>query len=63
MVWILSILAIVTVLGLLVATAWGMREMFRSTEAIRLERRLNPSDVLELNQAFVRVQRDVLHGD
>lgn len=63
MVWILSILGIVTVFGLLAAMAWGVREMYRSTTAIRLERALNPLDVLELNQAFARVQRDVLYGD
>ena len=63
MVWFLSILGILTVMGLVGAMAWGIREIFRSTTAVRLERILNPSDVLELNQAFARIQRDVLFGD
>jgi hypothetical protein len=63
MVWILSILGLVVVLCLAGAMAWGIREMYRSTTAIRLERALNPGDVLEINQAFARVQRDVLYGD
>ncbi len=63
MVWFLSILGIASVFGLMGAMVWGVREVFRSSAAIRLERRLNPSDVLELNQAFARVQRDALFGD
>jgi hypothetical protein len=63
MVWFLSILGIAVVLGLAGAMGWGVREIFRSTAVIRLERRLNPIDVLELNQAFARIQRDVLYGD
>jgi hypothetical protein len=63
MLWLLSIFGIATVLGLAVATFWGVREVLRSNSTLRLERRLNPADVLELNQAFARVQRDVLYGD
>lgn len=63
MVWFLSILGIAAVLGLVGAMVWGVREIFLSTAAIRLERRLNPRDVHELNEAFARVQRDALFGD
>ena len=63
MVWLLSIVGLVALVSVLVATFWGMREIMRTTAVIRLERRLNPSDVIELNQAFARVQRDVLFGD
>jgi len=63
MVWVLSILAMAAVAGLTGAMVWAVHEILRSTAVTRLERSLNPRDVLELNQAFVRVQRDVLHGD
>jgi hypothetical protein len=63
MVWILSILGMAALLGLASALVWGVREVLRSTAAIRLERRLNPCDVLELDRAFARIQRDVLFGD
>jgi len=63
MVFFLSILGIAAVVGLAAAMVWGVRELFRSTATLRLERMLNPRDVLELNQAFARVQRDVFYGD
>ncbi|MDH3259493.1 MAG: hypothetical protein OEM81_05260 [Acidimicrobiia bacterium] len=63
MVWFLSILGIGAVLGLAGAMVWGVREIIRSTAGIRLERRLNPVDVRELNQAFAQIQRDVLYDD
>ncbi len=63
MVWFLSILAIAAVVGLAGAMVWAVHEILRSAAATRLERSLHPSDVLELNQAFARVRRDVLHGD
>ena len=63
MLWLLAIVGIAAVLGLAVATFWGVREVLRSNSSLRLERRLNPADVLELNQAFARIQRDVLYGD
>jgi ABC-type proline/glycine betaine transport system permease subunit len=63
MIWFLSILGLAALLGLVAATIWAVREMLRSTSGTRLERRLNPRDVLELDQAFARIQRDVLFGD
>jgi len=63
MVWFLSILGISAVLGIAGAMVCGVRGIVRGTAASRLERRLHPSDVFELNQAFARVQRDVLYGD
>ena len=50
-------------LGLVVAMVWGVREVLRANTALRLERRLNPADIVELNRAFARIQRDVLYGD
>ena len=63
MVWLLSIFGIAAMLGLVVAMVWGVREVLRANTALRLERRLNPADVVELNRAFARIQRDVLYGD
>lgn len=63
MVWFLSILGIASVIGIAAAVAWGAREVIRTTAPFRLERKLNPSDVLELDQAFARIQRDMLFGD
>jgi hypothetical protein len=63
MVWFLSIVAIAALVGLTGAMVWAVHEILRSTAATRLERSLHPRDVLELNQAFARVQRDVLYGD
>ncbi len=63
MMWILSILGIAALLGLVAALVWVVREIQTSTAAVRLERRLNPVDVLELDRAFARIQRDVLFGD
>lgn len=63
MLWLLSIFGMAAVLGLVVAMVWGVREVLRANTALRLERRLNPADVVELNQAFARIQRDVLYGD
>ena len=63
MMWILSILGIAALLGLVAALVWVVREIHTSTAAVRLERRLNPVDVLELDRAFARIQRDVLFGD
>ena len=63
MLWLLSIFGIAAVIGLAATTFWGVREVLRSNSTLRLERRLNPVDVLELNQAFARIQRDVLYGD
>lgn len=63
MVWFLAIVGITAAFSLLAATVWGAREIFRATTARRLERRLNPQDVVELDRAFARVLRDVLLGD
>ena len=63
MVWLLAIFGISAAFGLVAATVWGVREMLRSSSVVLLERRLNPVDVRELNQAFARVQREVLYGD
>lgn len=63
MVFFLAILGLAAVIGLAGAMAWGVHEIVRNNTVARLERRLNPSDVLELDQAFARVQRDVLFGD
>ena len=63
MVWLLAIVGIAAVVSVVVTTFWGMREIIRTTAVIKLERRLNPGDVVELNQAFARVQREILFGD
>jgi len=63
MLWLMSILGMAAVLGLTWALVWAVREVFLNTAVIRLERRLSPGDVFELNQAFARVRRDVLDGD
>ena len=63
MVWFLSILGIAAVLGIVVAVAWGVGEFLRGTAVTRFERKLDPRDVLELDEAFSRIQRDVLFGD
>ena len=63
MLWLLSILGLAAMLGLAFVTFWGVREVVRNNMTVRLERRLHPADVLELNQAFARIQRDVLYGD
>ncbi len=62
-VWLLSILGIGALVGLARAMVWGGHQIWRSTAAVRLERRLNQVDVLELDRAFARIQRDVLFGD
>ena len=63
MVWFLAIFGIAAVFGLAAVIAWGVREMLRSTAVTMLERRLHPNDVRDLNQAFARIQREVLSGD
>ena len=63
MVWFLSILAMAAVVGLAGAMVWAAHEILRSTAATRLERSLHPRDVLELDQAFARVERDVFRVD
>ena len=63
MMWFLSIMGVASVLAIAGATVLALREGFRRSRTIRLERRLDPRDVFELDQAFARVQRDVLFGD
>ena len=63
MLFFLSALGVAAFLGLVIAMVWGGRRVLRNAAVIRLERRLNPVDVLELNRAFARVQWDVLHDD
>ncbi len=63
MVWMLSILGIAALVGLARAVVWGVHEIWHSAAAVRLERRLNPVDVVELDRAFARIQRDVPFGD
>jgi hypothetical protein len=63
MMWFLFIMGVAAVLAIAGATVLAAREGLRRSQTIRLERRLDPRDVFELDQAFARVQRDVLFGD
>lgn len=63
MLWLLSVIGIMAVFGLAAALAWAVRELVWGNAALRLERRLDPADVVEINRAFARIERDVLYGD
>jgi DNA-binding GntR family transcriptional regulator len=63
MLWLLSVIGIMAVFGLAAALVWAVRELVWGSAARRLERRLDPADVVEINQAFARIERDVLYGD
>jgi len=63
MMWFISIMGVAAVLAVAGATVLAVREGLRRSQTVRLERRLDPRDVFELDQAFARVQRDVFLGD
>jgi hypothetical protein len=63
MMWFVFIVIVAAGLALAGATVRAVREGWRRSQTIRLECRLDPRDVFELDQACARVQREVLFGD
>ncbi|MGZ5383842.1 MAG: hypothetical protein ACXWH0_07660 [Acidimicrobiia bacterium] len=63
MAWILSTWRLAACFGLAGAMVWAVREVVRITAPARLDPRLHPDDVQELNETFARVQRDARYDD